>query len=105
MTNSMLTTELRATRTPYKHAIPPNQANQTNTCLLSIQSIYSRLAVCNPLPPHTIPSQDALHRVDCPFLCSLRPVFQWVTSPKYMLTALLPFFQPLHMLRQLLLKE
>jgi hypothetical protein len=44
------------------------------------------------LPSHTIFPQDALHCFDCPFLCSLCSVFQWVSLPNYMPTNFLTLF-------------
>ena len=97
--------DLRAMRSYISMQFLRSWASQTDTSWSSIQNKYGHLIVCIPLPPHTILQQDALHRFEYPFLCSICSIFQWVTFPKYILTSFLTFLQPLHMLRRLLPKE
>ena len=66
-----------------------NPASQTDTFWPTIKSIYAYFTVRNPLPPPRNLPQDAFHRFDRPFLCSLCPVFRWVTLPMYILTTFL----------------
>ena len=69
-----------------------------------LQSLSTRFATNT----HTILLQDAFYHSDCPFLCSLCSVLQWVTFPKHTLTISIIFILILQLLRtlcQLLLKE